>query len=142
MAPQRAVPHAGQDELGQLERRPHLDLEHHPVVLLLERLDGTEPRHGAVVDEHVDRSQRGFGLGHQPGPVLGTGEVGGDRDGGAAAVDDRLHRLVDRPLERALAGLRRARRDGDARPLGGEAPGDLRADAPAGTGHDRHPSVQ
>ena len=79
MAPHCRGAHAGQDELGQLERRPHLDLEHHPEVLLRERLDGAEPGDGAVVDEDVDRAQLALGLLDQAGAVLGAGQVGGDR---------------------------------------------------------------
>ena len=142
MAPHRRGAHARQHELGQLERCPHLHLEHHPVVLLGERLDGAEPRDRAVVDEHVDRAELALGLGDEAGAVLGPGEVGGDRHGRAAGVDDRLHGLVDRAFERALAGLGRARRHGDARSLGGEAAGDLGADAAAGAGDDGDPSVE
>jgi hypothetical protein len=111
-------------------------------VLLLERLDRTEPRDGPVVDEDVHRTELALGLLHDPGPVLGAGQVGGDRHGGAAGVEDRLHRFVDGSLEHALTGFGRARRDGDACPLGGEAPGDLGADPAAGTRHDGNTSVE
>ena len=64
----------------------------------------------------------------------------GDRR--AAGVHDRLHGLVDGAREHALAGLGGARRHGDARPFGGEAAGDLGADAAAGSGDDGDASVQ
>jgi hypothetical protein len=60
----------------------------------------------------------------------------------AIATADRLHGLVDRALEGALTGLGGARRHRDACPLGGEAPGDLGADAAAGPGDDGDAAVE
>ena len=95
-----------------------------------------------LLTTHVDRAELAFGLLDDAGAVLGAGQVGGDRHGGAAGVEDRLHGLVDRSFEHALAGFGRPRRHGDARAFGGEAAGDLGADAAAGAGHDGDASVE
>ena len=128
--------HAGQHELGQLERGPHLDLEHQAVVALREVLDRFEVGDGGVVHEHVDGAELALGGLHEAAAVLLLAEVGGDADGGAARLVDRLHRAGHAARERVVALFDGAGRHGDGGAVSREAAGDELADATAGTGND------
>ena len=69
-------------------------------------------RGGRVVDQDVDGTERGLGLGDDPGPVVAVGQVGHDRDGPPAGGLDPLDGLAQRPLEgRVRVGRARGHRD-------------------------------
>ena len=135
------VAHARHDHLGQLERGPDLDLEHQPIALLGELGERDVARHRGVVDEDVDRAEGLDRLVDHPLPILGPGDVGLDRDGSATGGPDAIHRLGQRSLV-LLDRLQCARRHRHLGAGGGEALGDRRADAAAGSGDQRNPSFQ
>ncbi len=71
-----------------------------------EVLDPGEVRDRGVVHQDVGRPRVArVGLGDQPLPVRGLGQVGRDGDRRAARGLDRRRGLADRPVQRRLAGL-------------------------------------
>ena len=132
-----ALLHRRQHELGQLERRAHLDLEHEVVVPLAEPGHRFEEGDGGVVHEDVDGAELLGDVLDEAGPVLRLGQVGGDGDGLPTRLGDEVDRLGDGALEAAVAGLDRAGRDRDDGSLGGHAAGDGLTDPPARARDDR-----
>ena len=78
----------GRTSRRQVERRLDLDGEHQLVLLRGEVLDPGEVRDRGVVHQDVGRAELASRLGDEPLPVLGLGQVGGDRDRGAARGPD------------------------------------------------------
>src|SRR5207302_5947087 len=87
--------HPGDDQLGQFERGTDLDLEHQPVVALLEVLYGLEVGDRGVVDEHVDGSQLLLDGGDERTPVGLAGEIGVHRYRGTSRFGDRPNRALE-----------------------------------------------
>jgi hypothetical protein len=126
--------HAGDHRLGQVERGVHVHLEGDHAPPQREVHERLVDRRRRVVHQHVDRpTQRGLGLGHHPGPVVGIREVGHDH----AHRRTRCPQVCGRLLEAAgqvvvlAAG---AGDDGHVSAVGRHPPGDGRADAPACAG--------
>ncbi len=135
-------PQAGQDQRGQVKRRLHLHVEHQRVLLGGKVLDPAEIGHRRVVDQDVRGTELAGGLGDEELTVLGLGQVRRDGEGGPARCPDLIGGLADGSRERGGAWIRATRGDRHGGAFGGEPPGDLRADAAAGTRDDRDLSVK
>ena len=128
--------------MGQVERRLHLHVEHQRVLLGGEVLDPPEVGHGRVVHQDVGSAELRDRLADQSFAVFRLGQVGLDRDRGAAGRADLLGCFADRPGQRRTGRVGGAGDDRDRGALGAEPPGDLRADAPARAGDDRYLAVE
>src|SRR5581483_11057879 len=141
-----ALAHAGDDERAQLPGRPRVDVDglHEDIARRVLAVDVEGARGGGVVHEDLDRGAERIARGVDDAAAVErrVGEVGGDRDGGAAGLADLGDGLVERTWERVLARVRRPARDADRRALGGEPAGDRPADATARAGDDRRPSLE
>jgi hypothetical protein len=111
------APHAGDDELGQVERADDLDLEHQVVAAGGEVHDRGEVGDGGVADQDVRRAELRRGRGDQAFPFFGLGQVDLDRYRGAAGRADVADGLAEGALE-----LIRARLSGAGRAAATAAP--------------------
>jgi hypothetical protein len=89
-------------------------------------------RDARVVDEDVDRAERGGDRAGGEGGGLGVTDVERERHGLGAARAQGAGRLLD--------GLGRARRHGDGQALAGEGLGDRATDPTAPARHEGHAS--
>ncbi len=92
--PGLAFTHRGEDRLGEVDRGVDVQLEDQAAALQ-RHLGCREVERGrGVVDEDVDGAELRGNEGHDPGPVLGVGEVGLHRQASAALGLDRGHGLA------------------------------------------------
>ena len=132
--------HVGQRELHEVERGAHARLERARDVALAELRERTVRAERRVVDEDVDRAERGARGGHEALARLRIEDVALDRDGAPAVGLDRGDRLAQRSRDTVGRAVETARHRGDRRALGGEPPRDRGADSAARAGHERDSS--
>ena len=98
--PHLTRPHHGQNGLRAQERRFQVHRDGAVEIVLGQIVDAAHDRDAGIVDENVDRAERGGGLFDHARNGRSLRDVGRDRDGAAAASlnlrDDRLR--VFRPL--------------------------------------------
>lgn len=135
-------PHAGQDQLSELEQCSHLHLEHHVEPAWVEIRDGREVRDRSVVHQDVNRTEPLLRRCNESRPIPRDGQIGGDRGRLAASLADRFDRVGQTARQPALDGLCGTGHRRYTCPLPAEQPRDLGADAAAGTRHHRDPAVQ
>ena len=97
------LPHPRHDQLGQVERALHLDVEHELEAARGEFGDRGEVGDGGVADQDVRRAELVGGFCDEALPVLRLGQVGADRHRRAAGRADLLGGLGDGAGERGGA---------------------------------------
>ena len=94
MRPHFARAHHGQHRLRAQERRLQVDRDGAVEIVFGQIVDAADDRHARIVDENVDRAERGANLVDHRSYGCRLGDIGRDRDGAAAASldpgDDRL----------------------------------------------------
>jgi hypothetical protein len=83
-----AFQHAGEEQLGQVDRDDHVQLQHVVLALPVELDEPAVEAVAGVVDQHVDRPAGVGGVASQPfGGAVGDQVEHGDLDRDAVAVD-------------------------------------------------------
>jgi hypothetical protein len=130
-----AFQHAGEEQLGQVDRDDHVQLQHVVLALPVELGEPAVEAVAGVVDQHVDRPAGGG----DAAPQLLGGAVGdqvehGDLDGDAVAVDQLA---LQRPQPVLAPGHQE-----EAGAAAGQLAGEVGPQPAGGAGDQRVPSLQ